>query len=104
VTPAKWSWIAAAASMVGLWVSGHSPRAGWAYGIVCQVVWVAYGWSTGQPGMIALSAAFVMIYVRNLYRNRGARFVRPHGPADTQLVDGSRLLPATEHEWGQIAP
>jgi hypothetical protein len=90
VTPEQWSWIAAAVSIVGLWVGGHSPRAGWVYGIACQAVWAAYGWSTGQYGMIALSAAFVLIYLRNLNRNRGAQFIRPQLPADAQLVvDGS---------------
>lgn len=73
---ALWSWLAAGVSILGLWVSGHSPRAGWVYGIAAQVVWVAYGMGTGQPGMLALSAAFVVIYARNLHRWRGTRFVR----------------------------
>jgi hypothetical protein len=76
VSVALWSWLAAGVSIVGLWVSGHSPRVGWVYGIAAQAVWVAYGLSTGQPGMLALSAAFVVIYARNLHRWRGTRFVR----------------------------
>lgn len=71
-----WSWLAAAVSVSGLWVSGINPRGGWVYGIAAQVIWVAYGLATHQPGMIALSAAFVGIYARNLWRWRGTRFQR----------------------------
>jgi hypothetical protein len=74
VSPAAWSWVAAAVSIAGLWISGYSPRIGWLYGIASQGVWVAYGLVTDQPGMIALSVAFVVIYVRNLRRWRGVRF------------------------------
>ncbi|MEV0006348.1 hypothetical protein AB0H28_29265 [Micromonospora sp. NPDC050980] len=76
MSPATWSWIAAAASIVGLWISGHNPRVGWIYGIASQAVWIAYGLATTQPGMIALSIAFVVIYSRNIYRWRGTRFQR----------------------------
>lgn len=74
MSPATWSWIAAAVSISGLWISGINPRYGWIYGIVSQGVWVAYGAATGQPGMIALSFAFIFIYSRNLWRWRGTRF------------------------------
>ncbi|MFI7074921.1 hypothetical protein [Micromonospora sediminicola] len=76
MSPATWSWIAAAASITGLWISGHNPRIGWVYGIASQAVWVTYGVATAQPGMIALSVAFVVIYSRNIYRWRGTRFQR----------------------------
>ena len=66
MSPAVWSWITAAVSVSGLWVGGINPRAGWIYGIANQAVWVAYGLATAQPGMIALSAAFVILYGRNL--------------------------------------
>lgn len=69
-----WSWIAAAVSVAGLWIGGISPRYGWIYGILAQGVWTAYGLATNQPGMIALSVAFVAIYIRNLWRWRGTRF------------------------------
>lgn len=71
-----WSWVAAAASIVGLWLSGQNPRWGWAYGIACQGIWTAYGLATGQSGMLALSAVFVVMYSRNLWRWRGTRFER----------------------------
>lgn len=74
--PALWSWLAASLSIIGLWVSGQNPRAGWIYGISIQAVWVAYGLDTGQSGMLALSVAFVVIYSRNLHRWRGTRFDR----------------------------
>jgi hypothetical protein len=69
-----WSWLAALVSIAGLWLSGHNPKIGWLYGIVSQGVWATYGLTTHQPGMIALSAAFVVIYTRNLRRWRGTRF------------------------------
>jgi hypothetical protein len=61
-------------SIAGLWISGHSPRAGWTYGIASQAVWVAYGLTTHQHGLVALSAAMTIIYIRNLRRWRGTRF------------------------------
>jgi hypothetical protein len=76
VSPAAWSWLAAGVSIAGLWLGGINPRAGWIYGIASQAVWVSYGLVTHQPGMIALSVAFVGIYARNLRRWRGTRFER----------------------------
>lgn len=76
MSPSTWSFIAAGVSIAGLWISGNSPRWGWAYGIAAQVVWVAYGLATDQPGMLLLSAAFVGIYGRNLWRWRHTRFQR----------------------------
>lgn len=74
MSPALWSWVTAAVSVSGLWVSGINPRAGWIYGIANQAVWTAYGLATNQPGMIALSFAFVILYGRNLWRWKGTRF------------------------------
>ncbi len=74
MSPAVWSWIAAGVSIIGLWIAGINPRAGWAYGIASQAVWVTYGLVTDQPGMIALSVAFVGLYCRNLWRWRFTKF------------------------------
>ena len=76
MSAAEWSWLAAVVSVLGLWISGLNPRTGWVYGIACQAIWVAYGVATGQPGMIALSAAFIVLYGRNLWRWRFTRFER----------------------------
>lgn len=76
VSIAAWSWLAAGVSVLGLWISGINPRAGWWYGLAAQVVWTAYGTATTQPGMLALSVAFVIIYSRNLRRWRGTKFER----------------------------
>lgn len=83
MSAATWSWIAAAVSIAGLWISGHNPRWGWAYGIANQGVWVTYGIVTDQHGMIALSVAFVVLYARNLRRWRGTRFQRATEQAKT---------------------
>ena len=87
LSPEVWSWLAASLSIDGLWLSGHNPRVGWAWGIGIQVVWVAYGVDTGQSGMLALSVAFVVLYSRNLWRWRGTRFVRAAAARETS---GSR--------------
>ena len=87
MSAATWSWIAAGASIAGLWISGTNPRSGWVYGIVCQGVWVAYGLATEQPGMIALSVAFVIIYIRNLRRWRGHRFERAAKRAESAAAE-----------------
>jgi len=76
MSAAAWSWLAATVSVLGLWISGLNPRAGWVFGIASQALWCTYGTVTGQPGMIALSVAFVIIYGRNLRRWRGTRFDR----------------------------
>lgn len=76
MTSAVWSWLAASVSIAGLWISGVSPRAGWVYGFGAQAVWFSYVFFTAQPGMIALSVAFVVLYMCNLHRWRGTRFIR----------------------------
>ncbi|WUS97092.1 hypothetical protein OHA46_10550 [Streptomyces sp. NBC_00708] len=95
MSAAWWSWAAAAVSIIGLWVAGINPRIGWAYGIASQTVWVAYGMATEQWGMIALSFAFVVIYVRNLYRWRHTRFERSPG-ADAASAPGTGTAPPAE--------
>ncbi len=87
MSPAVWSWIAAGVSVGGLWIAGINPRVGWVYGIASQAVWVTYGLATDQPGMIALSVAFVALYCRNLWRWRFTEF-KPvtKTPATTEQV------------------
>lgn len=80
MSPETWSWVAAGVSIAGLWLSGYSPRVGWMYGIASQGVWVTYGLATDQHGMIILSVAFVLGYLRNLRRWRDVRFGRPTKP------------------------
>lgn len=76
MSAATWSWFAAAVSVLGLWLSGLNPRIGWIYGLTSQAVWIAYGAETHQPGMLALSGAFLVLYSRNLWRWRGTHFHR----------------------------
>lgn len=85
MSAATWSWIAAVVSVAGLWISGYNPKIGWAYGIISQGVWIAYGLATNQPGMIALSLAFIVIYLRNLRRWRGSRFERTPQRSEEQV-------------------
>ncbi|MFJ4653871.1 hypothetical protein ACIP5Y_21600 [Nocardia sp. NPDC088792] len=80
MTPAEWSWVCAAVSVLGCWIGGRNPRWGWTYGILAQIVWVAYGLVTNQPGLIALSVVFAALYGWNLHRWDGTDFqaVRKH--------------------------
>jgi hypothetical protein len=92
LSASTWSWLAAVVSIVGLWIAGYNPRTGWIYGIASQAVWITYGLTTNQPGMIALSVAFVTIYLRNLWRWRGRRFERvvQHRPEPSTEQVGTR--------------
>jgi hypothetical protein len=58
----------------GSGASTHVPVGSIDYGIANQAVWVAHGLATAQPGMIALLAAFVILYGRNLWRWKGTAF------------------------------
>lgn len=82
MSAAVWSWIAAVVSVGGLWLAGINPRMGWVYGLGAQVVWALYGVMTQQPGMIALSVVFTLLYVRNLHRWRGTVFRRAAAASD----------------------
>jgi hypothetical protein len=85
-TAAVWSWIAAVVSVAGLWLAGANPRAGWISGCVSQTVWAVYGGVTGQPGMIALSGVYIVLYGRALWNARGTQF-----PASTRARPQWRL-------------
>ncbi len=65
-----WSWALFAVSVFGLWLTGQSPKAGWWFAIANQGIWGAYATLTRQWGLIAMSAVFVAIYARNLWRWR----------------------------------
>ncbi len=73
-TAALFSWITALAAVIGMWLGGYNPRWGWIYGMANQILWVIYGLVTNQPGMIALSFLYVVLYVRNLRRWKGTQF------------------------------
>lgn len=77
-SPALWSFVPAAVSVGGLWLSGRNPKAGWWYGLASQLtVWTVYPLLTGQPGLLAMSAVFACLYVFNLWKWRGISMPRP---------------------------
>lgn len=80
MSPAVWSLVTSLLSIAGLWIQGYSPRVGWWYGMSIQVVWAAYGVTTHQPGFILTSVVFVVLYARNLRRNRGRAFRTADAP------------------------
>ena len=75
---AVWSWITAAVSLFGAFISSRSPRRGWMYGIGAQLVWITAAVATHQPGTVALSSAFIVIDCYSLWRWRGTRFTPAH--------------------------
>lgn len=78
MTLAEWSWVTAAVSIAGAWLSSRSPRRGWMAGIVVQGVWIAAGAVTGQPGTILLSCVFIALDCYSLWRWRGTAFTPSH--------------------------
>jgi hypothetical protein len=71
-----WSLVTMAVSVGGLWLGGIEPRWSWWWGIGAQAVWLVAGIATHRPGDVILSIVFVVMYVRNLRRNRGASYRR----------------------------
>ena len=69
-----WSLVTMVVSVGGLWFGGIEPRWGWWCGIGAQAVWFVAGVYTSRPGDVILSIVFVIMYVRNLRRNRGASY------------------------------
>lgn len=65
-----WSWLLTAAGLSGLVLAGSRHRVGWAFGLVTQVLWVAYALSTAQHGFLASAACYGTVYARNWWHWR----------------------------------
>ena len=61
-----WSWTLAAVGITGLYLAGKRLAAGWAIGLAAQVLWIAYGIASGQPGFIASACAYAAVNIKNL--------------------------------------
>ena len=53
-----WSWLLAAASLVGSELIARHRRAGWAIQLAGQLAWATYGATTGQWGFVAAACVF----------------------------------------------
>lgn len=88
MTTTAWSWLLFAVSAFGLWLTGRHLRAGWWFAIINQVaVWGPYAIITHQPGLVANSAVFVLIYANNLRKWR-------HSAATPKTAAASDQRPA----------
>lgn len=72
------SWLLFAVSVLGLWISGSSPKAGWWFALFNQLaLWLVYAAWTQQWVLVATSLAFAALYARNLWRWRSTPMPRP---------------------------
>lgn len=72
------TWVLFAVSVIGLWVSGSSPKIGWWLALINQLaLWLPYAAWTQQSGLVATSLVFAALYSRNLWRWRDTSMPRP---------------------------
>lgn len=63
-----WSWGLAVFGLTSLYLAGkHDPRA-WYVGLFTQCLWVAYSLVSRQYGFLASAAAYMFVYVVNIWR------------------------------------
>lgn len=60
-----WQFVLSALGVLGLYLAGKRLTAGWAVGLVAQVIWVGYSIATEQWGFIPASIAYGYVYARN---------------------------------------
>jgi len=70
--PAAWSFGLAAIGLLGLYVSSRGDARGFLFGVVAQMLWIAYAVDTGQYGFLITAGAYGLLYVRNYQRWKGS--------------------------------
>lgn len=93
MTANEWSWLTSTITLGIAYSSGINPKLGWKLSLGSQVPWAIYGASTGQYGLVALSAGLGAIYIRNLWRNRGRDFRNPTTQV-AELVASNKAMAA----------
>ncbi len=89
------SWLLFVVSVLGLWVSGSSPKVGWWFALFNQLaLWLAYATWTGQWGLVATSLVFAMLYARNLWKWRNTPMPRPEAMSRRDTSLGKDLVNA----------
>lgn len=68
-----WSWPLAALSLTAAWLMGSKHPTAWPITLVVNTIGAGYFAATGQPGLVALEAAFVVLNVRGWLRWRSTR-------------------------------
>lgn len=79
------TWLLFVVSVLGLWISGSSPKTGWWFALLNQLaLWLVYAAWTRQWGLVATSLVFAALYARNLWKWRNTPMPRPaHGSGHT---------------------
>lgn len=60
------SWATSAGTLLGMWAVGRRYWWGWAIGLANQVLWVTMSVMFQTWGLLPLTAALVVLYVKNL--------------------------------------
>ena len=63
-------WLAAAVTLVSLYLLGSGRRWGFAFGMLASVAWVAVSWLAESHGMLAANSVFFFMHLRGWVRWR----------------------------------
>ena len=60
-----WSWLLTLVGVAGFILAGRKVWWAWYVNLACQGLWVTYALVTDQPGFIAASAIYTVVFTRN---------------------------------------
>ena len=63
-------WTVSFFTIIMLWLTGNKRIEGWIVGILCQVLWFMYIFSTKEWGLMPLNIASWFIVVRNAMKSK----------------------------------
>lgn len=94
-------WATSVGTLLGMWLVGQKRSIGWAVGLLNQALWVSFAVVFRAWGLLPLSAALTVIYVRALLAwRRDERVARANAPQIVRVsadeLDGIRVVPAAE--------
>lgn len=59
-------WATSAGTLLGMWLIGQKRSIGWVVGLANQVLWVTFSVMFEAWGLLPLTLALIVIYVKNL--------------------------------------
>lgn len=63
-----WSWTLCIVGTVGLFMAGRKYWWAWLILLFNELLWIVYGWTTGQYGFILAAILYGVAYVHNMTR------------------------------------
>lgn len=60
-------WVAAALTLIGLWLVGSKNIYGFVVGMVSNMAWIGWGYGVGAWSVIAINAALFVLNIRAVY-------------------------------------